>query len=94
MVHIFDRDKALLALRTFRHREMGADYMLELMQCVDKLATSCGITEPRNAHSRGWFAQMRIGWSHGMGEGENVSSLPTFFSLRMDVKLFFRCHTA
>jgi hypothetical protein len=80
VVRVYGRDKALVAVRTFRHKAMDGAYMVDLMQCVDKLATSCGIKEPGHPHQRGSFAQIRIGWNHGMGEGENVSLLPIFLS--------------
>jgi len=94
VVHIYSHDKALVAVRTFRYKAMDATYMADLMQCVDKLATSCRIKEPGYEHQRGNFAQIRIGWNHGMGEGENVSLLPTlsFFHPRSNASP--RCHTA
>src|SRR6266849_2302293 len=94
VVRVYGRDKALVAVRTFRHKAMDAMYMVDLMQCVDKLATSCGIKEPGYQHQRGNFAQIRIGWNHGMGEGENVSLPPTlsFFHLRSNASP--RCRIA
>jgi len=73
---------------------MDAMYMVDLMQCVDKLATSCGIKEPVHPHQRGNFAQMRIGWNHGMGEAENVSLLPMLSFLRVRSKVSPRCRIA
>lgn len=73
-VLIYDRDKALVAVRSFRHREMDAAYMVDFMRQVDKLASSCKVPEPTKPHKRGRFAQMLIGWNHGMGEGQNVST--------------------
>jgi hypothetical protein len=81
VVHVYCCDKVLVALRTFRHRGMGQAYMVDLMRCVDKLATSCHVKE--YSHHRGEFAQMRIGWNHGMGEGENASLPPMFPLLNM-----------
>ena len=75
VVCVFRDDKALVAVRTFHHSAMDATYMVDFMQCVDKLATSCQIKEPGYRHQRGNFAQIRIGWNHGMGEGDNVSWL-------------------
>ena len=46
LVHVYGCDKALVAIRTFHHKVMDARYMVDLMQCVDKLAASCGIKEP------------------------------------------------
>jgi hypothetical protein len=78
VVHVYGHDKALLALRAFRHSEMDAAYMVDLMRCVDKLATSCCVKEAQELHGRGNFPQMLIGWNHGKGTGKNVSLLPTF----------------
>ena len=89
VVRVYGDDKALVAVRTFRHRAMDATYMVDLMQCVDKLATSCRVKEPGYHHPRGNFAQIRIGWNHGMGEGDNVSRLLmlSFFHLRSNASL-------
>lgn len=77
---IYDREKVLVAMRSFRHRDMDAAYMVDLMREVDKLASSCKVPEPTKPHKRGSFAQMLIGWNHGMGEGDNVSA-PTKYSV-------------
>ena len=94
VIRVYSNDKALVAVRTFRHRAMGAAYMVDLVQCVDKLVTSCQIKEPGHQHQRGNFAQIRIGWNHGMGEGDNVSWLLmlSFFCLRSNASL--RYHIA
>jgi hypothetical protein len=94
VVHVYSLDKALVALRTFRHSKMDAAYMVDLMRRVDKLATSCRVKEGRKLHHRGQFAQMLIGWNHGMGEAGNVLLLPTFLFLHMGSKVSPRCHTA
>lgn len=94
VVHVYGRDKALVALRTFRHSKMDAAYMADLMRSVDKLATSCRVKEGGQLHGRGQFAQMIIGWNHGMGERENVSLRLPFVFLRMGSKMSPRCHTA
>lgn len=60
---------------------MGAAYMADLMQSVDRLATRCKIAEPARPHTRGNFAQLRIGWNHGMGEADNVSQRLIFAML-------------
>ena len=78
VIRVYSDDKALVAVRTFRHRVMDVTYMVDLMQCVDKLATSCQIKEPGSHHQQGNFAQIRIGWNHGMGEGDNMSGLQMF----------------
>lgn len=72
---------------------MDATYMVEFMRCIDTLAASLKVAEPTEAHSRGEFAQIRIGWNHGMGEGKNVRvSHPLISVLRTE--LYYRCHIA
>lgn len=72
-MQVYSSDNALSDVRTFRHKGMDAAYMEEFMINLDRLATSCAITEPAHPHQRGNFAQLRFGWNHGMGEADNVS---------------------
>lgn len=95
VVRVYGCDKALIAVRTFCHRAMDAAYMADLMHCVDKLVTLCKIKEPGYQHQRGNFAQIRIGWNHGMGEGDNVSFLGMLHCLQlMSCAFLIRCHIA
>lgn len=73
MIRLYDVHGKLAGLRAFRSKDMDQQFMVDLMLRVDALAVGCKVKEPSVLHKRGNFANMRIGWSHGMGENQNVS---------------------
>lgn len=78
VIRLYDAEGRLAGLRAFRHKDMDQHFMADLMLRVDALASGCKVKEPTGAHKRGKFANMRIGWSHGMGENQNVGRCPLF----------------
>jgi len=67
-----DVDGIQFGLCSFRDRHMDEHFMECLVWWIDDFVTSCGIQAPLGSHKRGLFAQVIIGYNHGMGEGCNV----------------------
>jgi hypothetical protein len=53
---------------------MTSGYMMQLMHRIDSLVSALGIQAPEQPHARGSFAQLLLGYKHGMGNNENVST--------------------
>jgi hypothetical protein len=51
---------------------MTSEFMERLMRSVDDLATAVKLKVPLQVHTRGSFAQILMGYKHGMGNAENV----------------------
>jgi hypothetical protein len=75
-----DSNGILFGLRPFPHHLMTREFMVRLMRRVDTLALAVGAALPRKPHTRGEFAQILLGYKHGMGNAENVR-MPVLFSL-------------
>lgn len=55
--------------------------MERLVQRIDAFANACRVRVPEMKHKRGAFAQAILGYNHGIGEGDNVSKLASYFNL-------------
>lgn len=75
-----DVNGVLFGLRAFPHHAMTCEFMTWLMRQVDALVVAIGVTLPEKPHARGEFAQILLGYKHGMGNAENASTL-TLLSL-------------
>ena len=52
---------------------MTSDFMMQLMHRIDSLASALAVQVPEQPHVHGNFAQLLLGYKHGMGNNENVS---------------------
>jgi len=66
-----DSHGILFGLRAFRDQRMTPNFMMRLMCQIDALVSAVGLRLPREPHARGNFAQMLLGYTHGMGNARN-----------------------